>query len=341
MGWFPVFANFMEGEEFKGLTPTEKLYFLHLVSEFNRRGEFYQSDLEVAKTLATSEKTIRRGRTKLAEMDLIEVEPGRLTKRNQCLATRYLLVRYATMKEGGFFAQMPRHTFNAMLDRLRKSRLKAGDVVVYVSLYYWFWRNRGKYEERNRFFITKKGLQSLTNLNDASTRIHRIYESIAFSSGKHLFDYEEEYHRMIFRDWTWCADPDDNEQNRHNAEIYLKEIKDLVAREKRGRQLKVPKKTVKISKTSDDYDPHESLLLFFSKCYLTKYARWPNCRSTQRLKEIEQTFGRGAIYQAINWYFSADKVPNGSGAKTRTLGNFTMHIDDILKLMKSRGGHET
>jgi len=48
MSWFPVFADFMEEKKFKGLTPTEKLYFWHLVSIFNKEGEFYQSDLEIA-----------------------------------------------------------------------------------------------------------------------------------------------------------------------------------------------------------------------------------------------------------------------------------------------------
>lgn len=340
MGWFPVFADFMEEEEFKGLTLTHKLFFWHLVSEFNLRGEFYQSDLEISKTLATSEKTIRRGRSKLTEMGLVKAIPGTRTRRNQFLATRYLWVRYAAIDEDGFFAQMPRHTFNAMLDRLRKSRLQAGDVVVYVCLFYWFWRNRGKYEDRDQFFITKKELLSLTNLRDAPTRVPRIYEAIVFSSGKHLFEYQEEYHRVIFRDWIWCADPDKNEQNRLIEERFNQEIKDLVAREKRERELKIQKKIVKTLKKSNRHFP--SPMIVFRELYMKKYGRLPNLRGTERLRELEQTFGQGAIYQAINYYFTADTVPNGSGAKTRTLGNFITHIDDILKLMmKSRGGHET
>jgi hypothetical protein len=330
MGWFPVFANFMDGKEFKGLTPTEKLYFWHLVSEFNRRGEFYQSDLEIAKTLATSEKTIRRGRAKLTEMGLIKAKPGTRTKRNQLLATRYLWVKFATMKpkEDRFFAQMPRHTFNTMLNRMRESRLQAGDVVVYVSLYYWFWRNRGKYEERDRFFITKKRLQSLTNLNDASIRISRGYEAIVFSGGKHLFEYQEEHHRVIFRDWSWCADPDKNEHNRRNAEKYISEIKESVAREKHDRQLKVQQK---ISKTS--LPPFE----FFRESYKKKYGRFPDYNSSIReeFHEVEKAHGYGAIYQAINWYFTADIVPNGTGAKTRTIKSFIIYIDDILDLSEN------
>jgi len=295
-----------------------------LVSEFNLRGEFYQSDLEVAKTLATSEKTIRRARVKLVKMNLIEVKPGQL-KHNRRFATRYLSVRYATMKKDVFFAQMPRHTFHAMLDRLRKSHLQAGDVVVYVCLFYWFWRNRAKYEDRDRFFITKKELQSLANLRDASTRIPRIYEAIIFPCEGHLFEYKKDYRLMTFRDWTWCAEPDDNEQNRQNAERYNQEIKDLVIREKQGRQLKVQQKIAKTSLL-----PFE----FFKESYKKKHGRLPDCNSSieQELHEIEKIHGYGAIYRAISWYFTADTVPNDSGAKSRTLHNFVRNIDNILKL---------
>jgi hypothetical protein len=169
MGWFPVFANFIEGQEFKRLTCSEKLYFWYLASNFNLRGEFYQSDLEIAVTLGTSEKTIRRGRAKLTKMGLIKVKPGQL-KKNRPFATLYMAVRYAKMGKGGHFAQVYRFTFLAMLHRLRKFKLQIEDVVVYVCLTYWFWRNRGKYEDRNRFYITKKELKSLTGLHDAPRR---------------------------------------------------------------------------------------------------------------------------------------------------------------------------
>lgn len=58
----------------------------------------------------------------------------------------------------------------------------------------------------------------------------------------------------------------------------------------------------------------------------------PNSRGDKRLGELEQIYGRNVIHQAINYYFTADTVPNDSGARTRTLGNFIAHIDDILKL---------
>jgi hypothetical protein len=331
-GWFPLSIGFMDDPEFRLLSPTEKPYFWHLVSEFNLRGEFYQSDLEIAVTLATSEKTIRRGRSKLIEMGLIKAIPGTITSRNQSLATRYPFIRYAKFDEEGFFAQMPRYTFNTMLHYLRKGRLQSGDVVVYVCLFYWFWRNRGEHLNRDRFFITKQGLQSLTNLKDAPTSVLRIYEAIVFSSGNHLFNYQDKHHRFIFRDWKWFADPDKDEQNRGIAEIYIEEIKELVAREKQNRQLKIQQTANMNLKNNSDNFLTQRVMNVFEHRYVSKYHKWPNQRGYEKLKDLIQTFGGDIIERAIYYYFVAAEVPNGSGAKTRTLGNFITNIDDILKL---------
>jgi hypothetical protein len=188
LSWFPLSKAMMEdSQEFRALTPTEKLYFWRLLSEFNLRGEFYQSDLEMATTLETSEKTIRRGRKKLIQMGWISSIRGTRTKRNQCLATRYLHVKYATLEEEGFYAQMPRHTFNVMLDYLRRSHFNQADIVVYTYLSYWFWKNRGKYDGHDRFYITKAQLRLCTNIKDAVQRVFNIYERFSFSSDAHLF----------------------------------------------------------------------------------------------------------------------------------------------------------
>jgi hypothetical protein len=145
LSWFPLpMAMMKDSQEFRSLTPTDKLYFWRLLSEFNLRGEFYQSELEMAMTLGTSEKTIRRGRKKLIQIGWVIAKPGTRTGRNQFLATRYLWVKYADLQEEDLFAQMPRHTFNVMLDYLRRSEIKQADIVVYTYLSYWFWKNRGK-----------------------------------------------------------------------------------------------------------------------------------------------------------------------------------------------------
>lgn len=184
------------------------------------------------------------------------------------------------------------------------------------------------------FFITKKEVQSIRNLRDVPTRIPRIYKAFEFSNAEHLFEYHDEYHRFIFENWSICADPAKDEVNRCNAERYVKEIKEAVAREKRERQLKIQQKMKKIPQKRNDHFPPESLILFFSKCYIKKYDRWPNARGSKWLQELEQTFGYAAVYKAINYYFIADTVPNSSRANTRTLGNFITHFDDILKLSR-------
>ena len=51
-----------------------------------------------------------------------------------------------------------------------------------------------------------------------------------------------------------------------------------------------------------------------------------------QFKKITSTYSRDVVYTAIIYSFSADQVPNGSGAKTRTLGNFITHIDEIVRL---------
>jgi len=330
MGWFPVFENFIE-DEFKKLTPTEILYFMHLVSQFNLRGEFYQSDLEIAKTLATSEKTIRRGRAKLVELNLIKVIPGTRTKRNQHLATRYLWVGYATIQKNMFFAQIQRFTYEIMLDYLRKSLFKPADVVVYICLYYWWWRNRGKYNGRDRFYITKNSLRSLTNLPDAGKRLSKIYKIFIFTNGSHLFNFKEELHRFIINDWFICANPDKDDNNYCIAKKYIEEIRNLVLSEKRKRQIKAQQRISELMpKKRKDRVPSGDLLVIFEKLYIERYGHRPNLGGTKRLRDLEYTFGRGPIYKAIVWYFTAETVPKSS--RTRTLGNFIAHIEGILKL---------
>jgi hypothetical protein len=330
MAWFPIYRALIESEKFRRLTPTQKIYFWYLVSRFNKDEDFYQSDLEIAKTLATSEKTIRRGRSELTKMGLIEAKPGQLM-RNRPFATRYLLVRYANMGEGGHFSQIQRFAFETMLNLIRKGRLQHGDVVVYICLYYWYWQKRGKYEDKDRFFITKKELQSLTNLQDAAKRVSKIYDAFVFSgpNESHLFEYWEEYHRFVFEHWSFFADPDENEISCRIAERRLEEIKELVANEKRDRQVKLQQQMVK---PSNDLFP--SPIGVFYELYMNRYHRRPHFSGDNKIAELEKNFGRGVICRAIEWYLVADTVPKRSGAKTRTLDNFTKHIDEIIELSK-------
>jgi hypothetical protein len=121
-----------------------------------------------------------------------------------------------------------------MLDYLRRSIFKQVDIVVYTYLSYWFWKNRGKYNERDRFYITKAQLRSCTNIEDAVQRIFKIYEGFSFSSGAHLFEYEDEYHRFVFKKWSVATGPEESEQARERAEGLLNAVRELVEKEKKS-----------------------------------------------------------------------------------------------------------
>jgi len=75
---------------------------------------------------------------------------------------------------------------------------------------------------------------------------------------------------------------------------------------------------------------------FFKESYKKRYGRFPDYNSSikEEFHDVEKAYGYGPIYRAINCYFSAEVVPNGTGAKTRTMKNFITYIDDILELSK-------
>jgi hypothetical protein len=240
MSWFPLNEQLMEGSpEFRVLTPAEKVFLLFMISEFNlRRKHFYKSDLEAAVTLGVGERTIRRGRKKLIELGWIKAKPGTLTRRGKCLATTYLWIKWATISPGGFFAQMDRHAFNVMLYHLRKGEFSSADLVVYVYLCYWHWRNRGKFREKGSFYMSKEHLCELTNLADAPGRVERLYDGFTFREGAHLFEYGG-YQKLIFTTWNEFADPEEDEDIRLNAEAYTKEIMEMVKETKELRNSKL------------------------------------------------------------------------------------------------------
>lgn len=109
VNWFPLYKKLMEdSEQFRALTPVEKLYFWLLISEFNARGPFYRADLEFAVTLAISEDKIRRARPKLQKLNWIKVRPGFQSK-GKNVATLYEHVAGAAIVENEHFAQIHRY----------------------------------------------------------------------------------------------------------------------------------------------------------------------------------------------------------------------------------------
>ncbi len=333
LSWFPLPEGVMESPEFKMFTPTEKLYLWLLISEYNLRdGGFYLADLEVAKTLATSEKTIRRARAKPAFREWVSFVPGTRDKRGRGIATRYLEVKCASLGDYGWFAQMHRYTFNMMLNCLRHKTFQPGDVVVYVYLSYWYWKCRGRYADREKFFITKRELRELTNLENAPERVARLYSNFTYSGGAHLFEYSG-YQRLEFTKWATAADPEKDENNRKNAERWIQEIKEQVKKAKQDKQAR--EKVKRVAGAEYAAISPEDLPDLFDRLYQQKYGRlqpyrWGGNR-WDRLVEYGELYGAGRVFQAMMFYFNAGEVPNTTHASTRTIANFLMNIEELLR----------
>jgi len=250
MSWFPLPRSLMESEQFKTISPIQKVYLWLLMGEFNRRGgTFYKSDLEIAVTLHVSEKSIRRARKVLSRLGWIKVKPGFLNGRGQRLATTYLDVtwsRTSELKKGEFFAQMHYHTFHMMLNCLRIGTFKPVDLVVYVFLTYWRWKCQNRWHDENKFYITKSELRRLTNVWDAPKKVETLHENLQFSSGKHLFEFGG-YDRLMITDWATAADPEEHAGSRRNAEQWIEDIRSEVEVERifPGRRVRKIKGTKK------------------------------------------------------------------------------------------------
>lgn len=229
--WFPLTASRMENVTYQKLTATERLYLEYVISEYARRGAFYQSDLEVAVTLGMSVDKVRQARRKVGT----EPESVRLltTRRRGVeapggygwiiykhgwkrgvhgLATQYLDVPMAEHRKGTWYASIPRFTFEALLIKVRGKRLTHADVVVWLALAYKFWRCRGNVED-HPFFITKKELVQLSGITSAAASVQHLYEAVTFTGDAHLFLFSDMYQRLTFEKWSWYGEPDESKSN--------------------------------------------------------------------------------------------------------------------------------
>lgn len=238
----------MENPDFQALTPVEKIYYWLLLSEFNLREcqPFYMADLWAACTVGVGVEKIRKARRAFTRKGWLKTRPG-FQSRGKNLATTYLHVEWAKTPEqgwGDWFAQMHRHAFDAMLDRIRNKIFDHADVVVYLYLCYL--KNLYDFEGDGDFFVAKNQLYKTTNILHASARVERLYQHFEFSGGNRLFEYEDKCHRLSFKKWSTFADPGENEGNRKIAERYKEEIKEKINRLRMGK-----KHTEKITSSSD------------------------------------------------------------------------------------------
>ena len=219
INWFPLPRSLMENPIFVMCTPIEKLYLLNVASEVNLRGPFYKADLEIAVTLRASEDKIRRTRREFMGLGWVTAQPG-FRSRGRHLATRYFSVPGAARTDGDFYAPFHRFTFEGLLNHLRYAAVTHADVVTYVYLTYI----RGKTGHNDSFFISKHELRELTGLPSATLCVANLHKGFAFTGGTHLFEFRDEYHRLVFFNWVTFADPSEDETNAKNAERYRQEI---------------------------------------------------------------------------------------------------------------------
>jgi hypothetical protein len=230
LGYFPLPVELVEGrEDFKRLPPTAKLYFFFLMSKFNRNGPFYLSDIRASIILNVSTKTIQRARSELETMGLIKTIHGFRTKRGFNNATQYSWVAYAKRQDSEWsntqYAQIKHYALHAMLHQLRHGVFDHADLVVYLYIYYW-WQCRGGYMGVAEIFKSK--LKELSGLRDAHIKVKKLWDEFLFYDRTHLFEYKEQYHKIVITDWTLFPDPEINEQAHKRMELFNQEIDEMV-----------------------------------------------------------------------------------------------------------------
>jgi hypothetical protein len=205
MGWFPLCRALMEDNQaFREiLTHSEKLYFLWLISEFNRRGQFYKSDREMFTQWCNwlKPRTITRARGKLIDLGWIHVTHGTITNDNR-LATEYNMVKWAVTKHinqdsDGPYATINREAFNSICS----AQIRPADIIVIVYLLYY----KGRYSNNDSFHIHKAELSRLANVSKAHNRVERIRQELdtllLSGRGAPMFSVENHHHELHFAGW--------------------------------------------------------------------------------------------------------------------------------------------
>lgn len=340
MSWFPLAKDMMESESFRALTPTDKLYMWLLISEYNLRGgQFYKSDLEVAETLKTSEKTVRRARKKLSDLGWIGYRPGRKNRTGQGLATQYLDIRWALPpQDGRQFARMHRYAYEAMLNYVRRGVFDHADVVVYVYLDYWRQMKGGESE----FFISKRDLRQLTNIQDAAEHVTRLHDLFQFNGGARLFQYSG-YQRLSIQKWATFADPEEDETNRKNADLYRQEIKRCVSLKKLARKKSEILKHVRSSVDGRGPDglPVAFMALagcFYSSVGMQRPAAGPSPHE-EALVASGRAYGCDKVLEAMVEWFLSQQTPKPQAEYPTLLREFLSWFKSLTNKASAAQGN--
>ncbi|MDQ7791406.1 MAG: hypothetical protein RDV00_04680 [Clostridia bacterium] len=261
-------------QDFKDLTPSEKVYFWFLISEFNLRGQFYKADLEIAETLRLSESKVRKARRMFQRLGWITIQPG-FRSRGKNIATTYEDVKWSKPIKGDWFAQVHRYTFEVLLDKLRVQVCSHEDVVVYVYLSYLYWKNRGK--NGSKFFVTKSDLSELTGIRTAATRVSRLQALLTASDRDALFTFEDRYHKIVFTEWYTYVDPSENERNREESKRLQSKRMDEISKARRLKEA-----------ATQDLTPDEVWRLY-QECFGHQFT------GKKRIRELVEEHGANTI----------------------------------------------
>lgn len=333
--WFSVPEDLLLNEDFIKSKPADKLYYfalLHYVNlhEISYDGDFFKSDSDFAATLSYSEDSIRNARRKFQKLGWIDARSGFKTKQGQNVATTYFSVKWKEIpkEEGKRFIRFPHYDFEMMLNQLHRKHITHNDLVVYCYIVCW--------EQLNGmigrpFYFSKKELRRYTNIVKAVDCVKDL-SLIPIFSDESVFDYKDDYHRLYFTELRKAADPYEDENNRDVFRKYLENHK------KRVQDLRKEKKEKELQKAREKGILLDSsqLVDLFKDCYKKAYKNQKNPDISNYQKDIliklGEEKGLNVVATAVRKYFEMpdEKIPNPSGAKSKTLARFNSNFDMIV-----------
>lgn len=297
--WFPIAKGMIQDEAFRNLTPTEKLYFWKVLSEYNYAGgEFYKSDTWFAASLNLSVEKIRKARVKLSNLGYIEFTPGTQDKRGRKLATTYKTVKWADVPEGEQFSKLERVTFERLIDYIGHNFTHA-DVVCYVYISHLVFTRGGDYA-----ILSKSDFSEITGMPKPLTHVWNLLRKFTFSSGSKLFDFNDEYRKIQFKNVRTVA---------YNEDHLSAREKKIESRMMNIRAKKERKEREKLRQEGDVFP--EDLYPLFCRLYKEKHNDHPSYEWKEA--EIIALGEPSEVAAAIENYFVSE-LPRGQKHYTVT-----------------------
>lgn len=214
--FFPLCAELVESLEFKKLPVTEKLFLIQLISDSNINPEgWYKADLEYAIALKVSINKIRQARPRLKKLGFIDYESGQL-KANRKFATRYTFVKYSRPEPP--FSKVHRYTYTSLLTELREESISHPCLLFWLLSAYKYGRSATDGFSVYKSFYADYGIKSKA--------LSQAVDSINNTFSEEFID--QNYHKMIFSEFTWFSDPDVCDKNKRFQKREEADLKELI-----------------------------------------------------------------------------------------------------------------